>query len=66
MDYVPPSSGHAPTPLDSSDRPVQPPQGRLAGKSQVIPWHLKAPEAVPIDWIFLPERNLPFDYARSN
>ena len=37
MDYVPPSSGRAPTPLDSGDRPVQPPQGGLAGKSQVIP-----------------------------
>ena len=37
MDYVPPSSGGAPTPLDSGDKPVQPPQGGLAGKSQVIP-----------------------------
>ena len=37
MDYVPPSSGGAPTSLDSGDRPVQPPQGGLAGKSQLIP-----------------------------
>ena len=37
MDYVPPSSGRAPTPLDSDDRPVQPPRSGLAGISQVIP-----------------------------
>ena len=37
MDYVPPSSGGAPTSLDSGDRPVQLPQGGLAGKSQGIP-----------------------------
>ena len=66
VDYVPSSSGSAPTPLDSGNRPVQLPQGGLAEKSQVIPSHLKALEAMPIDWISLPEGNLPFDSARSD
>ena len=28
---------------------------------KLSPWHLKALEAMPLDWISLPECNLPFD-----
>jgi hypothetical protein len=30
---------------------------------KLSPWHLKALEAMPLDWISLPECNLPFDSA---
>ena len=36
MPNVPPSGGGAPTPLDAGDRPVQPLQEGLAGKTQAF------------------------------
>ena len=32
---------------------------------KLSPWHLKALEAMPIDWISPPETNLPFDSAST-
>ena len=63
MPHVPPSGGGAPTSLDASHGPVQPFKKVWRDTLKLSPWHLKALEVMPIDWISPLETNLPFDSA---
>ena len=61
MDYVPPSSGGAPPCSTPATSRCNRHKAVWWENLKLFPWHLKASEAKPIEWISLLECNLPFD-----
>ena len=63
MHHVPPLGGGAPTSLNASQWLVQLLKKVWQDTLKLSTWHLKALEAMPIDWISPPETNLSFNSA---
>ena len=63
MDYVPPSSGCASFHSEPATSRFNRHKAVWRENLNLFPWHLKALEAMPINWISAPKCNLPFDSA---